>query len=82
MTNEKVFLQHPIWGSPRAFNPEHAANILELEKIHPSGITAVAEDSSVKQNSDAANNSRNSGDSDAKTKRGKKRDTKSSKSGK
>jgi hypothetical protein len=68
MDNPEVILQHPLWEGPRKFKYEHAMNILELEKIHPSGIVLV-EDSPIEIKLDAAVDPGNSGNSDKKAKR-------------
>lgn len=75
-----IFLQHPAWDAPRLFSIEHANNIIALEVIYPSGIIVYQADEDSKKE-DAADNNRNTGNSD-KRKSGEGRDPKSSGTGK
>lgn len=46
MKAKTLTLNHPMWSEPREFGIEHANNILELEKVHPSGIYQVQDNNS------------------------------------
>ena len=50
-----------MWDGPRQFGRQHALNVLEIEKQHPSGITLWQPEEEA---NDAVDDTSDSGDSD------------------